>query len=627
MNGLPRILTIPALRAAYASGASPRDVMEAVIARRCALADQAVFITEVPDDALRAAAEALMRLPRDLPLWGIPYAVKDNIDVAAIPTTAACPAFAYIPDRDATVVARLRAAGALLIGKTNLDQFATGLNGTRSPYGSPRSVFNPAYVSGGSSSGSAVAVAGGLCSFALGTDTAGSGRVPAAFNNLVGIKPTPGLVPITGVVPACRSIDVVTVLAGTVADGAGVRRVIEGYDPLDPFSRAAKPQWLGHPPRLGVLADTEREFFGDVEVESLYDAACERARAMGAMLVPIDYAPFREAAALLYEGPWVAERLVAIEDFLDRYPDELDPTVRRIIEGARSMSAADSFRGRYRLEELRMKTRPMWQEVDALLLPTAPTIYAVAQMQSDPLVLNSRLGRYTNFVNLMGLAAISVPAGFGPSGLPAGISLIAPGFSDDALEPLAAALHHDAACGMGIDRCAALPLPVWPRVPVGMLPMVVVGAHLSGMPLNHELTDRGGVLLRSATTAPGYRLFILNGTDPPKPGMVYDPEATGAGISVELWALPAEAFGRFVACIPAPLCLGRVLLSDGKVFPGFLCEAHAVPVDAEITDWGGWREYLEGTNGNLSGADDSTLTSPSGRGSGKLSHSGTETHG
>ena len=405
---LPPMLTIAALHAAYAGGLTPLDVVEEVIRRRDALADRAVFITETPAEALRDAARAVMAGPRDLPLWGIPFAVKDNIDVAGLPTTAACPAFAYAPAADATLIARLRAAGAIVIGKTNLDQFATGLNGTRSPYGAPRSVFDADYVSGGSSSGSAVAVASGLCAFALGTDTAGSGRVPAMFNNLVGIKPTPGLVPNTGVIPACRSVDVVTVFAGSVAEGAAVRRVMEGYDAADPFSRAATPAALPPRLRIGVLHGAEREFFGNAEVEALYDAAIERAKSLGATMVPFDYAPFREAAALLYEGPWVAERLAAVEGFFATNEDDFDPTVRKIIGGATKYSSVDAFNGLYRLRAIKQQVAPVWDAVDVLMLPTSPTTCTVAAMLADPIARNSQFGRYTNFVNLMGLASTEV---------------------------------------------------------------------------------------------------------------------------------------------------------------------------------------------------------------------------
>ena len=589
---LPAVLTLSSLSAVYASGASPLDVIEEIILRRTALADRAVFISATSVADLRTWARALMgRGAEGLPLFGVPFAVKDNIDVAGLSTTAACPAYAYAPKVDAVVVARLRAAGAIVIGKTNLDQFATGLNGTRSPYGAPRSVFNADYVSGGSSSGSAVAVASGLAVFALGTDTAGSGRVPAAFNNLVGIKPTPGLVPNTGVVPACRSVDVVTVFAGSVADGVAVRRIMDGEDGADPFSRVAMPVGLPPRPRIGVLAGAEREFFGNAEVEALYDAAIARAEGLGASVVPFDYAPFREIAALLYDGPWVAERLAAVEGFLSSNADDFDPTVRAIIQGAKGKTAVEAFRGRYRLEELRKVVAPLWESVDMLLLPTSPTTYTVADMLADPVTKNSHFGRYTNFANLLGYAAIAVPAGFGPSGLPVGVTLVGPGFSDDALAPFAAAMHTAAACGMGKDRSAPIPAAPAATVPQGYLPICVVGAHLTGMPLNAELTGPGGFLLGEAKTVPGYRLYALAGTVPPKPGMAFDPDFTGPGLTVEVWALPAAAFGNFVARIPAPLGIGKVALSDGQHVPGFLCESHVLHSATEITQFGGWRAF------------------------------------
>lgn len=589
---LPEFMSIAAIRDAYAGGASPVDVIEQVIARRAALADPAVFISQTPDATLRAEAQALAeRGPEGLALFGIPFAVKDNIDVAGLPTTAACPAYAYDPQQDATTVARLRAAGAIVIGKTNLDQFATGLNGTRSPYGAPRSVFDADYVSGGSSSGSAVAVAAGICAFSLGTDTAGSGRVPAMFNNLVGLKPSPGLVPNTGGVPACRSIDVITVFAGSVDEAALVRGIMEGYDPADPFSRRAVPVALPAKPRIGILTGVEKNFYGNAEVEALYDAACARAESLGATLVPFDYTPFREAASLLYDGPWVAERLAAVEDFLDSNADDFDPTVRRIIEGARGKTAVEAFLGLYRLNALRQQVAPTWDAVDMLMLPTSPTTCTVADMLADPVGRNSQFGLYTNFANLLGYAAIAVPGGFGPSGLPAGVTLVGPGFSDQALVPFAGAMHAAAACGMGKDRSAPVPAPV-PTVPEGWLTLAVVGAHLTGMPLNHELTGPGGILLEATRTASGYRLFSLAGTVPPKPGLILDPGFAGDGIAVELWALPPAAFGAFVARIPAPLGIGKVTLADGRAVSCFLCESHAVAGAEDITGFGGWRAYV-----------------------------------
>ena len=594
---LPDILTLDSLRAAYAGGTSLVEVLAEVARRRAAWPDRAVFIAETPGEVLRAEAKALLARapePNSLPLWGVPFAVKDNIDAAGLPTTAACPAFAYEPAGDAATVARLRAAGAIVIGKTNLDQFATGLNGTRSPYGAPRSVFDPAYVSGGSSSGSAVAVAAGICAFALGTDTAGSGRVPAMFNNIVGVKPTPGLVSAAGLVPACRSIDVITVFAPTVGDAVAVRRLMEGWDPADAFSRRAVPVGLPPAPRIGVLAGAEREFYGDAEVAALYDAAIARAEALGATIVPFDYAPFREAAALLYDGPFVAERLAAVEGFLAAHADDFDPTVRRIIEGAVGKTAVEAFRGRYRLEELIQAVAPVWEAVDLLMLPTSPTTATVAAMLADPIGENSKFGRYTNFANLMGLAAIAVPGGFGPSGRPAGVTLVGPGFSDDALAPFAARMHAAAACGLGRDRDAPVPPPPAPFVPEGWIPLAVVGAHLTGMPLNPQLTAPGGVCLGEAATAPSYRLYALKGTVPPKPGMAHDPGFQGPGLTVELWALPPAAFGAFVAAIPAPLGIGKVLLADGRAVCGFLCEGHALEGAEEITAFGGWRAYLAG---------------------------------
>lgn len=588
---LPDMMTITALRAAYAAGATPLAVIEEVIARRDALADRAVFISETPAESLRAEAKRLAeRGPEGLPLYGIPFAVKDNIDVAGLLTTAACPAFATSPARDATTVARLRAAGAIVIGKTNLDQFATGLNGTRSPFGAPRCVFDADYVSGGSSSGSAVAVASGLCAFALGTDTAGSGRVPAMFNNLVGIKPTPGLVPNTGVVPACRSVDVVTVFAATVPEGVEIRRIMEGYDAADPFSRQAAPVALPQKPRIGVLTGAERNFYGNTEVEALYDAALARAEALGATLVPFDYAPFREAAALLYDGPWVAERLAAVKEFIAGHAEDFDPTVRKIIEAAKGRTAVEAFEGLYTLRALMQQVAPVWEAVDMLMLPTSPTNCTVEDMLADPIARNSQFGLYTNFANLMGLAGIAVPGGFAPSGLPAGVTLIGPGFSDDALVPFATAMHQAAGCGYGIETGAALPTPE-PYVPEGWITLAVVGAHLTGMPLNRELTGPGGIFLEETRSAPGYRLYALAGTVPAKPGMVFDPAFAGPGLALELWALPPAAFGAFVAAIPAPLGVGKVTLDDGRQVTGFLCEGHALAGAEEITGFGGWRAY------------------------------------
>ncbi|MGF0540026.1 allophanate hydrolase [Agrobacterium sp. ES01] len=596
---LPTILDLSSVRAAYADGLTPLQLVEEVIARCDAVDDPAIFISRASAEQLRMQAKDLMDRapePNSLALWGIPFAAKDNIDVAGLPTTAACPAYEYQPQKDATLIARLKAAGAIVIGKTNLDQFATGLNGTRSPFGAPRSVFDKDYVSGGSSSGSAVSVASGLASFALGTDTAGSGRVPAAFNNLVGIKPTPGLVPNTGVVPACRSVDVVTVFAATVGDGIAIRRVMDGFDADDPFSTEAQPATLPTTDlKVGVLVGAEREFYGNTSVEALYDAAIERAKSLGATIVPFDYVPFREAAELLYNGPWVAERLAAVKDFIKTHADAFDPAVRKIIEGASAYDAVDAFEGKYKLEALRQRAKAEWSKLDVLLLPTSPTTYTVEDMLADPIVKNSHFGRYTNFANLFGYAAIAIPAGFDDEGhLPAGVTLVGPAFSDDALAPFADQMHRALSAGMGKDRTATLPEAAKVYVPDdGMIEIVVVGAHLTGMPLNPELTSGGGKLVKSCRTAGDYRLYALPDTTPPKPGLIRDPSFDGAGLEVEVWKLPAAAFGQFVANIPAPLGIGKVTLDDGSTVSSFLCEAHALKDAQEITALGGWRAFIK----------------------------------
>jgi allophanate hydrolase len=592
---VPAILDIVTLRRLYAEQRLTPAALLSAIADRMEAADPAIFISrQSRQQLLAAASELIARAPEtnSLPLWGLPFAVKDNIDVAGLPTTAACPAFAYVAEVDAEVVARLRAAGAIVIGKTNLDQFATGLNGTRSPYGIPRCVFDSDYVSGGSSSGSAVAVAAGLAAFSLGTDTAGSGRVPAAFNNIVGIKPTPGLLSNRGMVPACRSLDCVSIFAASVADGAIVRRSAEGFDAADPFSRHAEPVALPTAGlRVGVLAAKDREFFGDSENARLYGRAIEAAARAGATIVEINYAAFSQTAALLYEGPWVAERLAAFESF--GLPAEaLDSSVASITLGSAAQSAADAFRGQYRLAELRRETDAEWAKVDVLLLPTTPTIHTVEAMLADPIALNSQLGIYTNFFNLLGLSAIAVPAGFRSDGLPSGVTIAARGFADEALVPIASTLHRTIGTGAGIDRSFLIPDPIAPVADGDRLSIAVVGAHLSGMALNHELIALGATLERRCTTTGEYRLYLLPGTNPAKPGLLREQGFAGSGIELEVWALPAEAFGRFVAAIPTPLGIGKISLSDGSAASGFLCEQYALAGAEEITAFGGWRAYM-----------------------------------
>jgi allophanate hydrolase len=485
------------------------------------------------------------------------------------------------------VVQRLLDAGAVLIGKTNLDQFATGLVGVRSPYGACSSVFDARYISGGSSSGSAVAVGKGLVAFALGTDTAGSGRVPAAFNNLVGLKPTRGLLSTAGVVPACRSIDCVSIFAATASDAERVWNVAQGADPEDPYSRAPTPgagaaPWLHGRFRLGVPRGEDLAFFGDPETPALYQAAIARLEAIGGTRVPIDFTPFRDAAALLYAGPWVAERYAAVGEFVEAHPGAVHPVVGAIIRGATKYSAVDAYRGLYRLEELKRAAAAQWDRIDLMILPTAGTIYTKAAVEAEPVLLNTNLGYYTNFVNLMDLAAVAVPAGFRRDGLPFGVSLVGRSFSDAALLALA---------GRYAGEADAAPPAMLPPAP-GCIHVAVVGAHLTGQPLNAQLIGRGARLVMACRTSPEYRFYALANTTPPKPGLVREPGYEGQGIALEVWAVPADQFGSFVAGVPPPLGIGSVQLDSGAWVTGFICEPAALAGATDITRFGGWRDYL-----------------------------------
>jgi allophanate hydrolase len=588
---IPDLLEIGAIHAAYRAGTlTPPALMRELIARMNAYPDPAVFISRCCDEELLGRAEALNLTDIDrLPLFGIPFVVKDNIDVAGIPTTAACPEFAYTPTADSTVVAKLRAAGAVVLGKANLDQFATGLNGTRSPYGAPRCVFNADYISGGSSSGSAVAVGAGLAVFSLGTDTAGSGRVPAMFNNLVGLKPSIGRISAAGAVPACKSLDCISIFANSAADAMTVLRVAEGLDAADSYSRAPANVVLPSKPRLGILAAKDQDFAGDAANAKLYAAALETAQSLGFTLVDIDYAPFLEIAAALYGGAFVAERLAAIKDFFNTHAHAVHPVVRGIITVAQKYSAADAFADIYRIQACRRRAQAELAKCDALLLPTAPTIFTVADMLADPVALNAKLGIYTNFVNLLDLAAVAAPAGFRPDGLPFGVTFIGPAFSEHSLAAYADELHR--AIGAGAGKSGILPQATLPAPMADEITLVVAGAHLSGMVLNHELQAYGARLVAATTTAADYKLFAL-ATTPPKPGLVHAPGFAGTGIAVEIWSLAPADFGRFVAALPAPMGIGKVILQDGSTHPGFLCEAYALAGAKDITAFGGWRAYL-----------------------------------
>jgi len=584
------------LRAGYrARVIRPVDVVESLLERIARRGDDKVWIHRVPAEALLEQARKLEdESPDRLPLYGVPFAIKDNIDLGGHPTTAACREFAYTPPASATVVQRLVDAGAIPIGKTNLDQFATGLVGTRSPYGACRNPFDPAYLAGGSSSGSAVAVAAGLVSFSLGTDTAGSGRVPAAFNNIVGLKPTRGLLSTRGVVPACRSLDCVSIFALTVGDAMEVLAVAQGFDPADPFSRraAAAPAPGLERFYFGVPAARDLEFFGDREAARLFAAFLKQLEELGGVEVEVDFRPFLETARLLYEGPWVAERYAAIRKLMERRPEALHPVTREVIARGTKPSAVDAFEAYYRLKALRRATAAVWKEIDFLALPTAGTIYRIADVEADPIRLNSNLGHYTNFVNLLDLSGLAVPAGFRTDGLPFGATFLAPAFQEEALGAL----------GMRIQRALGLPLGATKvalperdtQAPTaahrGMVQLAVCGAHMAGLPLNRELVERGARFVREARTAPHYRFFALEAFAPPRPGLVR--AAPGHSIAVEVWELPATELGGFVDAIPAPLGIGTIELEDGAAVRGFLCEQYATEGAREISALGGWRAYL-----------------------------------
>jgi allophanate hydrolase len=532
--------------------------------------------------AAAAAIDARIAAGEQLPLAGVPFAAKDNIDVAGLATTAACPSFAYHPTASATVVDRLQSAGAICIGKTNLDQFATGLNGSRSPHGAPLNVYNLAYVSGGSSSGSAVAVAAGLVAFALGTDTAGSGRVPAAFNHLIGLKPSRGRWSNSGVVPACKTLDCVTVLASTIADAALVDSIVAGFDPADAYSRAL-PDTPRATRRIGVPLAHQRNWFGDLQSERLFDAALATLAAQGAALIDIDIAPLNEAAQLLYGGPWVAERTAALERVIAADPPDFDPVVREVVSPGLDMTAVELFNGIYRLAELRRTADQMWDGIDMLCLPTTGTTYRLAEMRAAPITLNSALGAYTNFVNLLDMAAIAVPAGARDNGTGFGITFIGPAGTDRAL------LDAGQAWLAAANLAAPPPLDLEGRMQT--VKLAVVGAHLKDMPLHWQLTSREAEFIAATETAPAYNLYAMANSTPPKPALVHV-GAGGSAIAVEVYELDVAAFGSFVVDVPPPLAIGTVTLADGSQVKGFVAEPRALDGAEDITALGGWRAYI-----------------------------------
>lgn len=587
-------LDLNSLKAAYAGGLSVADVMQEVWQRAEQYPDHNIWIYRLSLQQIQPFIDALPQAPsEDLPLYGVPFVIKDNIDLAGFPTTAACAEYTYTAQTSATVVQQLLDAGAIPLGKSNLDQFATGLVGVRSPYGACKNSFDPDYISGGSSSGSAVAVALGLASFSLGTDTAGSGRVPAAFNNIIGLKPSRGRLSTSGVVPACRSLDCVSIFALSCGDAETVLSSAEGFDDSDPFSRALPtplPAQSSQPRRIGVPRQEQLAFFANTEAEALYANACAQV-GENVEIVEIDYQPLLDTAALLYHGPWVSERYAAIEDFIARDADKLFPTTAQIILPGKDITAVDAFKAQYALQQLQQQVACLWQQIDMLLLPTTGSIFSQAEVAAEPVQRNTDLGYYTNFVNLLDLSALAIPAGFQANGLPLGVTLMAPAWHEEAL--LGYASHFQRRLVQRVGAPGLPPLSESSAEPTdtAYLPLVVCGAHLSGMALNHQLTERGAWLLEATLSADDYRLYALQNGPLPRPAMVHD-HHYGRAIEVEVWALPWARVGDFLDGIAAPLGLGQVKLADGRLETGFICAYGELHDAFEITGFGGWRGFM-----------------------------------
>ncbi len=589
-------LSITSLHRQYRDGKlSPSAVIDYLLERCAGFNDYNVWISLLSRQQIAVYLDRLNIAQIDrLPLFGIPFAIKDNIDLAGIPTTAACPEFSYIPEQSAFVVQQLIMAGAIPIGKTNMDQFATGLVGTRSPYGAVKNSINPDYISGGSSSGSAVATGLGLATFALGTDTAGSGRVPAMFNNLIGVKPSCGVVSSRGVVPACRSIDCVSLFALNPDDAATLFPIISRYDDEDSFSRPNRSthRHINRSFRFGVISEAKLQP-GAAGLNRLYQQMTDQLVALGGTPVLIDFTPFIQAASLLYEGPWVAERYASIESLITSTPEVLNPVTRTIISQATLFSAADAFKASYRLRELKRIADRILASVDFVLTPTASNIYTIQEVETDPYRLNSLLGFYTNFVNLLDYSAIALPAGKLDNAMPFGVSLFAEKFMDEQLIELSGKILARTGLHMGASSHKWVP-EARPDTSNDNLrtDLLVCGAHLTGMPLNHQLKELDAVLIKATTTAQKYRLYALAGGPPYRPGLVRDVDH-GAAINVEIWSMPVENPGKFLLGIPAPLGLGRVELADNSYVTGFICEPSAISTATDITHYGGWIDYIK----------------------------------
>jgi allophanate hydrolase len=599
-NMLLNDLRLDSVRAAYQSGSqTPRQLILALRDKAAALnPDYHLFIHLLSAAELEPYLSALeSRELKDLPLYGVPFAIKDNIDLSGIPTTAACPAFAYTPERSATIVEQLIGLGAIPLGKTNLDQFATGLNGSRSPYGAcPNSVLSE-YPSGGSSAGSSLAVALGVASFSLGTDTAGSGRVPAALNNLVGMKASKGLISTAGVVPACRTLDCVTTFTATAREASQLLGFTARLDSRDEYSRS-NPLWndasafgTPRPFRFGVPRAEDLEFFGCEQGPALFNDAIGRLKAVGGEAVTLDLSPFLEAARLLYDGPWVAERYSVAGDLMQTHPEAVLPVIRAVLTKAPAVDGVQTFRAQYRLQALKALCDKAMADLDCVLTPSIPRPVTLAELEAEPVLRNSELGYYTNFMNLLDYAAVAVPSAFMSNGLPWGVTLFGRVFTDQYLLSLADALQRETDLPVIGGHSLILSAPT-ALARNDKARLVVCGAHLDGLALNWQLKQRGGRLLETTHSSADYQLYALAGGPPFRPGMLRV-EQGGVAIAVEVWELPSSELGSFLTGIPAPLGLGKVQLADGRWESGFICEPYGLNGATDISHLGGWRAYLD----------------------------------
>lgn len=595
------VFTLKSIHEAYLQGETVESVLNESLKRLSDTHDEGIYLYLASKDQLLHAISELGEFNiEEKPLWGIPFAVKDNIDVYGMPTTAGCEAFAYYPESDSHVVSLLKKAGAIVVGKTNLDQFATGLVGVRTPFVAPKNAIDPSIVPGGSSSGSAVAVSHGQVCFSLGTDTAGSGRVPAALNNIVGLKPTLGSISASGVVPACRTLDTVSIFSQSVSDASAVFKVCCSYDNTDAFSKPIHYKGLSAPDSSYTLGvpDAKSLIIDEPALKDAYEQSLAYLRENGAKLVEVDFQPFYDVAKLLYEGPWVAERFAAIETFMSRHPDSLHPTTEKIIGSARNFSASDAFKARYQLEELRKEISPVIDSVDAFVVPSIPGVASVAELENNAIAPNSRLGIYTNFVNLLDLCAIAVPGVTRHDGFPSSVTFIAKGGHDAYIHALANDFHLHQAELLGATEHKVSDLKQTLNEDVAVtelsakeMAIAVVGAHMQGFPLNHQLTNKGGRFLKRTNTAPNYRLFKLGEETPLRPGLLKVDD--GHQIELEVWAIPKSKFGDLLSEIPSPLSIGSIILEDKQLVKGFLCESHAIKEATDISHFGGWREFCK----------------------------------